>query len=55
MIDKDRTSSIDEIAAILALGILRLRTRNKDKNSQNSMDFSTNGSIHDYKENGHEQ
>jgi hypothetical protein len=55
MIDKDNTSHADEIARILALGILRLRTRNKAKNSQKSVDFRANGSIHDPKENGREQ
>lgn len=52
MINQENTSSVDEVARILALGILRLRTKNKAKNSQKPVDFRENGSIHDRQENG---
>jgi len=54
MTDRENTSPLDEIARILALGILRLRLKNNAENSQKPVDFRANGSVHDPKENGHE-
>jgi len=44
---KNDTSPAAEIARILALGILRMRARNKTEPAQKPVDFRENGSIHD--------
>ena len=52
---KNIPSATEEIAHILAMGILRLRMRNnKESKAPKSVDLMENGSIHDRKENGHE-
>ena len=52
---KNMPSDAEEIARILAMGILRLRLRNnKESKPPKSVDLRVNGSIHDRKENGHE-
>ena len=53
MIEND-TSPAAEIARILALGILRMRTKNKTEPAQKPVDFRANGSIHGREENGRE-
>jgi len=52
--DQNSPSPVDEIARILALGILRQRLKDKATQGNKAVDFSANGSVHAEQEVPHE-
>lgn len=52
--DQNSPSPVEEIARILALGVIRKQLKNKALHGQKAVDFSANGSIHTEQEVPHE-